>query len=652
MAIYFFLKYYIIVLLGKFLNMFFKIILNLLVFLSFIVAGTGQAYAVESILSTSVRKSANDGLSFTFYTNNDVSEAPIVKDKGNNNYVILLPNLKDVSGVKPDLRTVSDVVSDVSVKTVNEGAVTYTKVTLTTKKPVKVSVDTRKTSQSTKELTGVNDIIAKVNLINQDIKMSKNEQLAVLQQPVVNNFASVKDVLDGQANISVQKPMPQAKKVETQKVAIKPAVSVNKVSAHVPANTKTIKKETKNLQDENIKNIQAVAVKNIDKIEENVKSSVENNVTVNDDETEFFEDVESVDLEPIPMLAEEKMLQDVKNKENLLASPLGLLLFFVLVGVSMLVFMFKKMSLALGRDSDFSGAFVERMNMSINSNKKDYSNIAQDKNMSWQEKYQSFKSGKIQEQKESVNSHIGMDMDDDLDIVEDVEDELDMIYVDRVEPEQVNPFASNADFLSQGSVVDSGDVISGEMRRTLKGFVDADKSLTKIKRNTGLKNRFTSFEKGNPELLQRNIHDLLETVIKIDEDKTIVESSKGTTEVVKSAYEQVREIEMNKALPVVENATSPIVNTAVIAQEKRKLKIKESRAIDDNKGFYLVDMNDKLALMGRINDKFTVLKKFDDMDKNTLQVRRDKDNLYMVRTNGFKALVGVDEDKMGVFAEL
>ncbi len=82
------------------------------------------------------------------------------------------------------------------------------------------------------------------------------------------------------------------------------------------------------------------------------------------------------------------------------------------------------------------------------------------------------------------------------------------------------------------------------------------------------------------------------------------------------------------------------------------MKIKQSRAIDENKGFYLVDMEDKLALMGRIDDKFTVLKKFDDKDKQTLQVRRDKDNLYMVRTDGFKALVDVAESKMGVLAEL
>ena len=118
-----------------------------------------EVFAVDNILNTSLRKTSANGLNFTFYTNNNVAEAPIVKDKGNNSYVILLPNLKDVSGVRPDLSAVSDLVRDVNVKTVNEGAVTYTKVTLTSQKPLNINVETRKTSQSTRELSSVNNIV-------------------------------------------------------------------------------------------------------------------------------------------------------------------------------------------------------------------------------------------------------------------------------------------------------------------------------------------------------------------------------------------------------------------------------------------------------------------------------------------------------------
>ena len=630
--------------------MFIKKFINLVLAFALLFIGTSKVFAVDNIINTSVRKTSVNGLNFTFYTNNDVAEAPIVKDKGNNQYVILLPNLKDMSGSRPDLRTVSDLVSDINVKTVNEGAVTYTKVTLTSQKPININVETRKTSQSTRELNGVNDIIAKVNLINQDIQTSKPAQVASAGV-VVNNINSVQDVLKSQEKVTpINKSVNEKKSIPQPKVQTKSVNSVKSVSAHVPSNTKAIKKETKKLQDENIKNVQPKITKNIDKIEQNIKSSIENNITVNTEES--FENLENVDLEPIVMPEEDDLL-NIKSFKNPLASPIVSVVFVVMLALSILIFMFKKMSAMLNRNDEFSGAFVQRLNESVYSKKRDYSQIAQNENLSWQEKYKSYKTGQVQEQKEVLNSHVGVDVDEDLDIIDEVAEDLD--FQDRpLETSQINPFAANIDLLSRGIVIESGDVISSEMRKTLKGFAD-DKSLSKTKRNMGLKNRFTTFENANAEALERNMHELLETVIKLDEEKSALERSYNAPDAVPSVYEQVRETyQKQESVDVLKEEVKEVLNTVEQApvNEKRKLKIRESRAIDDNKGFYLVDMNDKLALMGRINDKFTVLKKFDDVNKNTLQVRRDKDNLYMVRTNGFKALVDVNEDKMGVFAEL
>lgn len=623
--------------------MFIKGIFNLLMAFALLFMTGCEVFAVDNILNTSLRKTSANGLNFTFYTNNNVAEAPIVKDKGNNNYVILLPNLKDVSGVRPDLSAVSDLVSDVNVKTVNEGAVTYTKVTLTSQKPLNINVETRKTSQSTRELSSVNNIIAKVNLINQDVQSSKPVQGASLGGQVNNVIPVQEPVKNSAEKIAVAKNL--------TKPVTKPVASVKSVSAHVPSNTKTIKKETKKLQDENIKNVQKKSVEKIDKIEKNVKSSVENNVIVNSSEEQIVDGLENIDLEPIPLIEEEKLFNEKVNK-NLLASPVALVILGGIFALFVLIFMFKKMSAMLNRNDEFSDSFISRLNGAAYANKKDYTELAQNQKLTWQEKYNSYKTGKTQEQKSSLNSYVGMDEDEDLDIIDEVSDELEI--QDRLFGSvESNPFAQNIDFLSRGIVVNSGDVISSELHRTLKGFAD-DKSLSKTKRNSGLKNRFTSFDNGNPEVLERNMHELLETVIKLDEEKSALERSFNAPDATPSVYEQIKEEYQAQELPRVDSKDSiesvPVVEASI--NERRKLKIRESRAIDDNKGFYLVDMNDKLALMGRINDKFTVLKKFDDVNKNTLQVRRDKDNLYMVRTNGFKALVDVNEEKMGVFAEL
>ena len=82
------------------------------------------------------------------------------------------------------------------------------------------------------------------------------------------------------------------------------------------------------------------------------------------------------------------------------------------------------------------------------------------------------------------------------------------------------------------------------------------------------------------------------------------------------------------------------------------LIIKSGFNIDDNKGFYVVNLEGNSALVGRINDEIFVLKKFDRNVEKPIQVRHDNANVYMVKAGGFKSLVEVNEDKMGVLIEL
>ncbi|MCM1009415.1 MAG: hypothetical protein NC390_00870 [Fusobacterium sp.] len=590
------------------------------------------AQASNSILNTTVRKTAENKLNLTFFTKGENVEKPIVKDKGNNQYVILLPNLVDNAGRKPDLRNASDIVSDVSVKTINEGAVTYTKVSITTKKPVTINAETRRTSQSASDLTGVNDILTKVNLISQDIQASKEIQPVntVTALPKMN---SVQDILNNKNSIGTVKPAVDVKKEIPAPVVAAP---IKTVSAHVPPNTSAIKADAKKLKNENIKNVRKNAVENINKIEKNIKSSVENNVTVNDEEPETI-------LPPVNNEAEASIQEIVPESKTFsaskaLASPIALIMLFVF-GVALLaMFIIGKMKSALADSDELNESFIQRMNSAAVSEKKDLTGLAQNTELNWQEKYQSLKGEEKAKQKAVVEAHAGIvEPDDDLDIIEDYteeEEELPQI----IEP--LNPFAAPV-------VKDSADSITSSMKRSLKIADEPEINLAQTKRNTGLKNRFKGFESNPISGLERNMNELLDAVIKMEEEKPVVQPAPV---IVESVVEPEPVVEVHEEAPVVheivEHASLPI------QKPKKKMKIKQSRAIDDNKGFYLVDMEDKLALMGRINDKFTVLKKFDDKDKATLQVRRDKDNLYMVRTDGFKALVDVADTKMGVLAEL
>lgn len=584
------------------------------------------AQTANSILNTTVRQTADNKLNFTFFTKGENVEKPVVKDKGGNQYIILLPNSIDNAGHKPDLRNASDIVSDVNVKTINEGAVTYTKVTITTKKPVTINAETRKTSQSASDLTGVNDILNKVNLISQDIQSSKNIQPVSVTSATLPKMNSVQDILNNKNSIGTVKPAVDVKKELPPQTVTAP---IKTVSAHVPPNTSAIKADAKKLKNENIKNVRQTAVNNIDKIEKNIKSSVENNVTVNDEEPETI----------IPPVNEEASIQEIVpeakafSASKLLASPVALITLFVLGVLLLAMFIIGRMKAALANSQEINESFIQRMNSAAVSDKKDLSHIAQDVNMNWQEKYQSLKGQEKEKQQAIVEAHIGVEPDEDLDILEEVEPEEELPQI--VEP--LNPFAASV-------VSDSADSISTSMKRSLKLKDESEITLSQTKRNTGLKNRFKGFA-SNP-VLERNMNELLDTVIKMEEEKTSVVEPAVVENTVEPEPQKFVPDESPVAAPVVEHASLPI------QKPKKKMKIKQSRAIDDNRGFYLVDMEDKLALMGRINDKFTVLKKFDDKDKETLQVRRDKDNLYMVRTDGFKALVDVEDTKMGVLAEL
>ena len=82
------------------------------------------------------------------------------------------------------------------------------------------------------------------------------------------------------------------------------------------------------------------------------------------------------------------------------------------------------------------------------------------------------------------------------------------------------------------------------------------------------------------------------------------------------------------------------------------LIVKSGFNIDDNKGFYIVNLDGKSALIGKVNEEVFVLKKFDKNVTSPIQVRHDNANVYMVKAEGFKSLVEVNNDKMGVLIEL
>jgi len=84
--------------------------------------------------------------------------------------------------------------------------------------------------------------------------------------------------------------------------------------------------------------------------------------------------------------------------------------------------------------------------------------------------------------------------------------------------------------------------------------------------------------------------------------------------------------------------------------------IKSEFAIDDDKGFYLVDFEDATALVGHIAEEIFILKRFDEKVRGSLQARLDEkkgtSTSYMTKVGGFRGLVEVTPDNMNLLIEL
>lgn len=84
--------------------------------------------------------------------------------------------------------------------------------------------------------------------------------------------------------------------------------------------------------------------------------------------------------------------------------------------------------------------------------------------------------------------------------------------------------------------------------------------------------------------------------------------------------------------------------------------VKSEFNIDANKGFYLVDFEDKTALVGHIDDEIFILKRFENRINGMLQARinekRGSSASYMTKVGNFRGLVEVTPEKMNLLIEL
>jgi len=366
----------------KFTN---KIAICMLVGLAFLPL---SAYSNNSLTQLDIKKSmsSDSTLNVTIYTSSPYDDNVAVSKKAENKYVILMPNVSGSAQSKPDLSGLHDVISDVDVKSMQDGENGYTKVTLTTTKPVTIKTATKRSAPLTAEQKAYKNLIAQ-SRTNKPVSNTNNTSKTTIK---FNNSTATAPAVPAVPAKTASAASAPAPKQET-----KPLLSLR------PLDFSSVSKDTSAKQNS---------------VKEVAKPKAEPATTV---KTDVNSDLEKYAPLGIPV-ADDKVLQPNSKTENIntetpanvkqnnnkdevtkLASSSGkkinkriapnmlttfALLMFSLLGLTLL---FKFIKKSIEHSNFLKQSFKENL-MSKPVEVESYDDIVNDSDLTWQEKYQKF----------------------------------------------------------------------------------------------------------------------------------------------------------------------------------------------------------------------------------------------------------------------
>ncbi len=557
--------------------------------------------APNSLVQLDLKRTSNDAVNVTLFTTNNYNDNVMVRKKSDNKYVILIPKVQSSGFSASNFNGVRDLVSNVDVKTVNDTSGGYTKVTLITTKPLEIKTSARLSAPVTAEQRETQTLIAQANAVKNTISRQDNPP----------------KLREQKTEITVNKA-PAEKKVEPKKQEVKkPEIKL------VEIDPEKMQRQARKQHLEEMK--QEV------RIEQNIPEELPQlPEVVNEEQPAVVQDIQ-------------EMPKKSSAKHKAKKAGLGLL---SLLGLFALSRLFKgTVKTSAGQES-----FIDSISVSEPEIDKT-SDIVDNSELSWKEKYQMYldKSASPVSRGENKGNYMFIKTPN----IEKKRERLERLVTepvfDIVEPE----------------IIESEDeVISKTIK--LKAFGNRSKSLKMTSRD---KSRFKKYEVEIPLHEQKNIElgesmlhsnprSFADANLKItDVDKKRIKYE--PKEYIMSSVDEYLSI-LDKEQPKISAPAPKVSASNPIAKHRSESKssylkgliVKSGFNIDDSKGFYLVNQDGQNALIGKVNEEVFVLKKFDKNVTSPIQVRHDKDNVYMVKAGDFKSLVEVNQDKMGVLIEL
>ncbi len=631
------------------------------------------AQSGNNLVQLDLKRASNDAVNVTLFTSDNYNENILVRKKSDNKYVILVPKIQSSGYSSPNLNGLKDLVSNIDVKTVNDTSGGYTKVTLITTKPLDIKTSTKQSGPVTEEQKAYKTLIAEANTVKNTI--AKPQEPPKKVQPKTE--ITVNKAADTQVKpaVNTKKTQPETSlkptAYNTQKQEVKPKTTVQK--AEVKPNIELTEISNENLEKQARKNrlTELINEAKQEQADKQVPAESITNVTA---DTNPPSDVKNI--EEMPKTAKVSSSVSLKNKIktafNHIPKKAGIAVFSMLA----LLMLLKTLSSAAknknaGQMSDMP---VNYRPSPTNTDTYKYNNITNNKELSWQEKYQRYldASAKPVSRGKNKGNYTFIKTPSEPPEVTQKRDELEKLLEEM-------PAYQNQDI--QPEIVE--DVVQSEdnaIPNTIKfKAFDNHKPTLEVADRNKIKSRFKKYEveiplheqknidlgtsplHSNPRSLKDanlNIADVDKNRIKYKPTKYIMSSVDEYFSILDKEQEAVPVIKAETSVPQMRKTgnsqTNPIskLRNETKSSYLNNLIIKSGFNIDENKGFYMVNLDGKSALIGKINDEITVLKKYDKVVDTPVQVRHDNANVYMVKAENFKSLVEVNDDKMGVLIEL
>ncbi len=700
---------------------------------AFLIAGNSVMADSSDLLRMDVKKSSNDDtVDVTFYTTGAPTNTVVTRKSGNT-YVVLLPNVAGNQSIVPALGGVRDLVSDVSVKNVDDGIGGYTKVTFNTTKPIKIQTYTKKTAPLTKAQQDYKNLISQNNKFDPDKKMANFKKTSTSASTTATS--SVKPAVSTTAKTTVTKspvttsktttakPV-EAKKVtpqttqtkattqNTNKIALKPVAvhvpvikkdsvksSAQTVVKVQPKTTKTEAVKPKTEVKQVAKSAQKTEVKSVQKTE--VKQNIKPVQKV-----EVKPEVKPVDVKPVPAFdlknppAQSKSAKADKSKtveKTVKTKTAGKSLPIIpiagalsVIGIFILGALMNIIARAVKNNSQLK-EYLENYNSESEKVKDDdYTQIADNDNLSWQEKYKLYSQAKDGQNQSGTSyvTNIGgtkgvlvNDMAAKVSQMEhalsqtpsmkqfsaspkDVQSEEEAI-ARRMSGLNLKSFAKNLDLkmtsrhslplesentvtepLHEGPHVKLKNSGLNVSRRNFGGHGLSISDLVRTGRRFLPKNKISDEMK---EIQEQYL------ISSMEEYLSIIDNENNQQESVSAITEEITNMIPKRSRSEMMSVTNPLGSKVPFKKSQTSdfnISIKSKYDIDNNKSILMVESDGVSALIGKIGENVYVLKKFDKIVNKSLQVRLDYGSVYIVKVGGFKCLVDVAEDKMRTLLEI